>query len=139
MFKGHITAEFKFNILELFAQHFKIHNIVILSFRPNEIIVQTMNDSKILKDIETKGLYTTTIPLESLEDYEFECNGSMPSKDIEPLSEVNVMITNSLIKDTSKVASGCNFINVVLDSIIEDSLGGGGGGGIVLWLKLALI
>ena len=75
-------------------------------------------------DIETKGLYTTMIPLESLEDYEFECNESIPSEDIEPLSEVNVTITNSLIKDTSKVASGCNFINVVLDSIIEDSLGG---------------
>ena len=73
-------------------------------------------------DIGTKGLYTTTIPLESLEEYEFECNESIPSKDIEPLSYV--MITSSLIKDTSKVASGCNFINVVLDSIIEDSLGG---------------
>ena len=124
MFKGHITAEFKFNVLELFVQHFEIHNIVILSFRPNEIIVQTMYDRKMVTDIETKGLYTTTIPLESLEKYEFECNESIPSKDIEPLSEVNVMITNSLIKDTSKVASVCNFINVVLDSIIEDSLRG---------------
>ena len=44
MFKGHITAEFKFNVFDLFARHFKIHNIVILSFRPNEIIVQTMYD-----------------------------------------------------------------------------------------------
>ena len=97
MFKGHITAEFKFNVLELFAQHFKVHNVVILSFRPNEIILQTMHDSKMVKDIETKGLYTTTIPLESLEEYELECNENIPSEDIEPLSEVNVMITNSLI------------------------------------------
>ena len=43
-FKGHIMVEFNFNIFEVFSQHFKVHNIVILSFKPNEIIIQTMND-----------------------------------------------------------------------------------------------
>ena len=104
-FIGHITAEFKFNILEVFTQHFKIHNIVVLSFRPNEIIIQTMNDPGMVTNIEIKGLYTTMIPLESLEEYEFECN-----KD-----EVNIMVTNALTEATSKVATGCNFINVVSD------------------------
>ena len=43
-FKGHIMVEFNFNIFEVFSQHVKVHNIVILSFKPNEIIIQTMND-----------------------------------------------------------------------------------------------
>ena len=105
-FAGNITAEFKFNVLEVFTKHFKIHNIFkVLSFRPNEIIIQTMNDPRMVTNIETKGLYTTTIPLESLEEYEFECN----------CNEVNIMVTNALIASTSKVATGCNFINVVSD------------------------
>ena len=110
---GHITAEFKFNILEVFTQHFKIHNIVVLSFRSNEIIIQTMNDPGMVTNIETQGLYTTTIPLESLEEYEFECN-----KD-----EVNVMVTNALTEATSKVATGCNFINVVTDGLMKETYG----------------
>ena len=105
-FIGHITAEFKFNILEVFTQHFKIHNIIVLSFRPNEIIIQTMNNPGMVPNIETKGLYTITRPLESLEEYEFECA---------PLDEVNVMVTTALTEATSKVATGCNFINVVSD------------------------
>ena len=73
-FIGHITAESRFNVLEVFTQHFKIHNIVVLSFKPNEIIIQTMSDPGMVTDIETKGLCTTTIPLQSLEEYDFECN-----------------------------------------------------------------
>ena len=68
-FEGHIMVEFKFNVFEVFSQHFKIHNVVILSFKPNEIIIQTMNN---LEDVEIKGFYTTTIPLESLEEYDFD-------------------------------------------------------------------
>ena len=41
-FNGHIMAEFKFNVLDVFSQHFKVHNSVILSFKPNEIVIQTM-------------------------------------------------------------------------------------------------
>ena len=105
MFKGHIMVEFNFNIFDVFSQHFKIHNIVILSFKPNEIIIQTMND---LEDVEIKGFYTTTIPLESLKEYEFDCNKP----------EVNVMITKALIKSTSKVAAGCKSISVVSNGFI---------------------
>ena len=108
-FIGHITAEFKFNVLEVFTQHFKIHNIVVLSFKPNEIIIQAMSDPGMVTDIETKGLYATTIPLQSLEGYEFDCNKG----------EVNVMVTNVLIESTCKVATGCNFINVVSDGLLK--------------------
>ena len=44
-FNGHIMATFKFNILDVFSQHFKIHNSVVLSFKPNEIVIQTMRDN----------------------------------------------------------------------------------------------
>ena len=109
-FIGHITAEFKFNVLEVFTQHFKIHNIVVLSFKSNEIIIQTMSDPGMVTDIETKGLYTTTVPLQSLEEYDFEFNKG----------EVNVMVTNALIESTYKVATGCNFINVVSDGSLKE-------------------
>ena len=105
-FNGHIMAEFKFNVLEVFSQHFKVHNSVILSFKPNEIVIQTMcsNDA----DVDIRGFYTTWIPSESLEEYEFECN----------IPEVNVIVTSSLIKSTSKVAGGCKHINVVSNGFL---------------------
>ena len=48
---------------------------------------------------DTKGLYTTIIPLSSMKTYEFECN----------YEQVNVMVTKNLV--TRKVKSKC--INVV--------------------------
>ena len=100
-FSGYIMAEFKFNILEVFSQHFKVHNSVVLSFKHNEIIIQTMcsNDA----DVDIRGFYTTRIPSESLEEYEFECN----------IPEVNVIVTSLSMRSTSKVAGGCKNINVV--------------------------
>ena len=111
-FNGHIMPEFKFNVLDLFSQHFKVLNSVILSFKHNEIVIQTMcksnggeiNDA----DVDIKGFYTTRIPSESLEEYEFDCN----------IPEVNVIVTSSLIKSTSKVAGGCKHINVVSNGFL---------------------
>ena len=85
-FNGHIMAEFKFNILDVFSQHLKVHNSAVLSFKPNEIVIQTMgptgapakpmceNMDKTKDDIDIKGFYTATIPSESLEEYDFDCN-----------------------------------------------------------------
>ena len=103
-------ATFKFNILDVFSQHFKIHNSVVLSFKPNEIVMQTMHDNinETKDDSDIKGFYTTTIPLESLEEYDFDCN----------ILEVNVIVTKSLIKSTSKVARGCKSINVVSNGFL---------------------
>ena len=111
-FNGHIMAEFKFNVLEVFSQHFKVHNSAVLSFKPNEIVIQTKsetmseNNGRIKDDI--RGFYTTRIPSESLEEYEFDCN----------IPEVNVIVTKSLIKSTSKVAGGCKHINVVSNGFL---------------------
>ena len=52
-FNGHIMVEFKFNVLEAFSQHFKVHNSVVLSFKPNEIVIQTMCKSN--ADVDIKG------------------------------------------------------------------------------------
>ena len=113
-FNGHIMAELKFNVLEVFSQHFKAHNSVVLSFKPNEIVIQTKsetmseNNGRIKDGVYNRGFYTTRIPSESLEEYDFDCN----------IPEVNVIITKSLIKSTSKVAGGCKHINVVSNGFL---------------------
>ena len=109
-FSGHIMVEFKLNVSDVFKQHFNVHNSAILSFKPNEIIVQTMSEttSEIKDDADIKGFYTTRIPLESLEEYDFDCN----------IREVNVMVTKSLIKSTSKIAGGCRSIYVVSNGFL---------------------
>ena len=104
-FNWHIMAEFKFNVLDVFSQHFKVHNSVVLSFKPSEIVIQTMGETtkETKDDADIKGFYTTMIPSGSLEEYDFDCN----------FPEVNVVVTKLLIKNTSKVAGGCKSINVV--------------------------
>ena len=109
-FNGYIMATFKFNILDIFSQHFKVHNSVVLRFKPNGIVIQTMRDKGMNEkdDSDIKGFYTTKIPLESLEEYDFNCN----------IYEVNVIVTKLLIKSTSKIARGCNSINVVSNGFL---------------------
>ena len=98
-FEGHITAEFKFNVINVFRCHFRMHNIVVLSFRKDMIIVQTMTNPYRMPNVGTKGLYTTMIPLSSMKAYEFDCNHA----------EVNVMVSKILVVGSFK--SRC--INVV--------------------------
>ena len=110
-FNGHIMTEFKFNVLEVFSQHFKVHSSVVLSFKPNKIVIQTMNENNLeIKDddVDIRGFYTTRIPSESLEEYDLLCN----------IPEVNVIVTKSLIKSTSKIAGGCKSINVVSNGFL---------------------
>ena len=65
-FEGHITAEFNFNVTDVFKCHFRVHNIIVVSFRSDMIIMQTMVRPYEMPNISTKGLYTTMIPLASL-------------------------------------------------------------------------
>ena len=81
-FEGHITAEFEFNVIEIFKCHFRMNNIVVLSFRIDMIVIQTMANPYRMPNIDTDGLYTTMIPLSTMKKYEFECN----------LDQVNVMV-----------------------------------------------
>ena len=36
-YKGYITAEFNFNVIDVFKQHSSIHNLVVVSFRKDMI------------------------------------------------------------------------------------------------------
>ena len=85
--EGHITAEFKFGIMKIFKCHFRMHNCVVVSFRRDMIIIQTMMIPYRMANIDRKGMYTTIIPLSSMALYEFECN----------MEEVNVMVTKNLV------------------------------------------
>ena len=66
-----------------------------------------MVDPYRMPNINTKGLYTTIVPLESLKEYDHDCSSCG-----NPLNEVNVVISKAIVLDlpsTSKI--GC--INVV--------------------------
>ena len=86
-FNGYITANFKFDIVKIFKCLFRMHNCVVVSFRRDMIIIQTMTIPYRMPNIDSKGMYTTIIPLSSILLYEFECN----------LEEVNVMVTKNLV------------------------------------------
>ena len=98
-FQGHITANFKFDIIKIFKCHFRMHSCVVVSFRRDMIIIQTMTIPYRMSNIDRKGMYTTILPLSSMVLYEFECN----------LEEVNVMVTKNLV--CRKVRS--NWINII--------------------------
>ena len=101
-FKGHITVDFDFNIVDMLKCHFRVFGFAVLSFRADMVIMQTMVKLYPLTDIRTKGLYTTIIPLSSLKEYDYDCN----------LDEVNVMITKVLV-DGLPSSSKIGCINVV--------------------------
>ena len=98
-FEGHITAEFKFNVVDIFKCHFRMHTLVILSFRKDIMIVQNMTNLCRMPNIGTKGMYTTMIPLSSMKNYEFDSN----------YEEVSIMVPRTLLD--GKFGSKC--INVV--------------------------
>ena len=98
-FEGHISVRLKFDIIKISKCHFRMHNCIVVRFRRDLIIIQTMTIPYRMPNIDRKGMYTTIIPLSSMTLYEFECN----------LEEVNVMVTKNLV--CRKVRS--KWINVV--------------------------
>ena len=64
-FEGHISADFNFNIVDLFKRHFGVYAFAVLSFRPDMVVIQTMLKPYPVPDAETKGIFTTIIPLSS--------------------------------------------------------------------------
>ena len=56
-FEGHITAEFKFNVIDVFKCQFKMYNIAVLSFRRDKIIVQTITKPYKPSDIDKQGFF----------------------------------------------------------------------------------
>ena len=43
-FEGYLTAKFKFDIIKIFKCHFRMHNCIVVSFRMNMIVIQTMTN-----------------------------------------------------------------------------------------------
>ena len=113
-FEGHISAEPNFNIVELLKCHFRIYAFAVLSFRPYRIIIQTMLKPYPVPNADTKGIYTTVIPLSSLAGYDYDC----------PIDEVSVIINSTLVSGLpSGTKIGC--INVVKDKpfrFLKDNL-----------------
>ena len=97
-FEGHITVNFKFDIIKIFKCHFTMNNCVVVSFR-RDMIIQTMMIPYRMPNIDRRGMYTTIIPLSSMKSYDFECN----------LDEVNIMVIKNLVCRT--VSS--KWINIV--------------------------
>ena len=86
-FEGHISVDFNFNIVELLKCHFRVYAFAVLSFRPDRIIVQTMLKPYPVPNANTRGIYTTIIPLSSMKEYDHDC----------PIDEVSVIITSTLV------------------------------------------
>ena len=103
-FEGHITAEFNFDVVDVFRCHFRMHTIAVVSFKPDMIIVQTMVEPYEMPNIDIKGLYTTIIPLSSLKVYEYDCN----------LDEVNIIVSEKLVTGLPR-SSKILCVNVVKD------------------------
>ena len=103
-FEGHISVDFKFNIVDLLKCHFRVYAFAVLSFRPDMIIIQTMIKPYPIPNADSSGLYTTVIPLSSLKEYDYDC----------PIDEVSVIINSTLVSGLpSGTKIGC--INVVKD------------------------
>ena len=79
---GYVLARTKFDMIELFKCHFKVCNCVVVSFRKDEIIIQTLNSS-------CRSVFSTKIPIESLEEY--QCN-----------DEINVTVAKNLVGREAK-------------------------------------
>ena len=52
-FEGGITAEFKFDTIKIFKCHFRTNNCVVVSFRMNMIVIQTMTNPYRMPNIDT--------------------------------------------------------------------------------------
>ena len=103
-FEGHISADFNFNIIDLLKCHFRVYAFAVLSFRPDMIVIQTMLKPYPVPNANTRGIYTTIIPLSSLAECDYDCT----------LDEVSVIITLTLVSGLpSGTKIGC--INVVKD------------------------
>ena len=75
-------------MIKLFKCNFKMCNCIVVSFRKDKIVIQTLNSSSV---------FSTVIPIESLEEY--ECD----------FDEINVMVTKNLVARGAK----SNYVSVV--------------------------
>ena len=63
----------KFNLMPLFRCHFKLNPMIAIGFRPDSISIQGPAGDVVTKS-GVKCIVTTTLPLSSIQKYNYECN-----------------------------------------------------------------
>ena len=72
-FKGTIDLSTKFDLMPLFRRHFRLNPMIAIGFRPDSISIQGPADDVVTKN-GVKCIATTTIPLSSMQKYNYDCN-----------------------------------------------------------------
>ena len=81
-----------------------MYAFAVLSFRPDMVVIQTMLKPYPVPDAQTKGIFTTIVPLSSLKEYDYNC----------PVDEVSVIINSTLVTGLP-IGTKIGCINVVKD------------------------
>ena len=72
-FKGAIDLSTKFDLMPLFRCHFRLNPMIAIRFRPDSISIQGPAGDVVTKN-GVKCIATTTIPLSSMQKYNYDCN-----------------------------------------------------------------
>ena len=72
-FKGTIDLSTKFDLMPLFRCHFRLNPMIAIRFRPDSISIQSPAGDVVTKN-GVKCIATTTIPLSSVQKYNYDCN-----------------------------------------------------------------
>ena len=72
-FKGTIDLSTKFDLMPLFRCHFRLNPMIAIRFRPDSISIQGPAGDVVTKS-RVKCIVTTTLPLSSMQKYNYECN-----------------------------------------------------------------
>ena len=72
-FKGTIDLLTKFDLMPLFRCHFRLNPMIAIRFRPDSISIQGPAGDVVTKS-GVKYIATTTLPLSSMQKYNYECN-----------------------------------------------------------------
>ena len=72
-FKGTIDLLTKFDLMPLFRCHFRLNPMIAIRFRPDSISIQGPAGDVVTKS-GVKSIATTTLPLSSMQKYNYECN-----------------------------------------------------------------
>ena len=72
-FKGTIDLSTKFDLMSLSRCHFRLNPMIAIRFRPDSISIQGLAGVVVIKN-RVKCIATTTLPLSSMQKYNYECN-----------------------------------------------------------------
>ena len=72
-FKGTTDLSTKFDLMPLFRCHFRLNPMIAIRFRPDSISIQGPAGDVVTKR-GVKCIATTTLPLSSMQKYNYECN-----------------------------------------------------------------